>query len=94
MTNVHIVYYGFTFLCGVIAYISIRNIYKNWTANNTLMILMWASLLAFAILHWTQVSAHTDADTIALYWMEGKLRDLWATIDQIKMKNGLAGRIP
>lgn len=90
MTNVHIVYYGFSALVAFLVYISARNMYKNWTANNTLMILLWASLFTFAILHWSQVSAHTDADTIAIYWFELQLRKVWAAIEVLKV-NGLGG---
>lgn len=78
MLVTHLVYYVFSALVGVIVFVSLRNLSKSRKTHNALTITVWALLLVFAILYWIYVSYHTDADTIALYLLESKLRLTWA----------------
>jgi hypothetical protein len=86
MTDIHLVYYGFSFLIVVILIISARGINRNHKSNDVLMILLWGTLASFAIMHWIGVSHYTDADTIAFHWLGAQLELVWETIDQITQK--------
>jgi peptidoglycan/LPS O-acetylase OafA/YrhL len=77
----HLVFYFFTALIAIIVAKSSQNLDKSLGVNDPLRISVWALLLISAILYWTYVSHYTDADTIAIYWVE--TRFIWI-LEKIK----------